>query len=81
LRSGYKGRTPVEWIFNARGDDETYVTVTESGFSGTDDEMVQAALDSMGGFTAMICGTKALLEHKLQLNLVGDKFPDAHVKQ
>jgi uncharacterized protein YndB with AHSA1/START domain len=78
---GYSGKTTVEWNFEARGDNETYVTVTESGFSGTDDEIVQAALDSIGGFTTMICAAKALLEHDLQLNLVGDKFPDAHVTQ
>jgi uncharacterized protein YndB with AHSA1/START domain len=77
----YNGRTPVEWTFESRGENETYVMVTESGFSGTDDEIVQAALESMGGFTTMICGAKALLEHDLQLNLVGDKFPDAWVKQ
>jgi uncharacterized protein YndB with AHSA1/START domain len=74
-------RTTVEWVFESRADDETYIVVTNSGFKGTDDEIVQAALDSMGGFTTVLCGAKALLEHDLQLNLVADKFPDAWVKQ
>lgn len=73
-------RTTVEWVFESRADDETYVTIINSGFSGTDDAIVQAALDSVGGFTSVICAAKALLEHDLQLNLMGDKFPDAHVK-
>jgi uncharacterized protein YndB with AHSA1/START domain len=77
---GYNSKTAVEWTFEVRGENDTYVVVTESGFSGTDDEVVKAALDSVGGFTTMICGAKALLEHNLQLNLIADKFPDAHVK-
>lgn len=72
-------RSTVEWIFTPRGDDQTYVEIINSGFSGTDDEIVGAAIDSMGGFTTVLCGLKALLEHGIQLNLIGDKFPDAHV--
>ena len=60
-------------------DNETFVSITNSGFSGTGDEMAAQAIDSMGGYTMVLCGLKALLEHNVMLNLVSDKAPDAHV--
>jgi hypothetical protein len=32
-------------------------------------------LDATGGFTLLLAGLKAYLEHRIQLNLVADKFP------
>ena len=34
----------------------------------------------MGGFTMVLAGLKALLEHDHALNLVADHHPDAHEK-
>src|SRR5690606_36838275 len=68
---------PVEWVFSPRGDDATFVTITESGFTGTVDEKVALAIDSMGGFTLVLAGCKAFLEHGIELNLVADHNPDA----
>ena len=67
--------TTVEWTFESHGPDSTFVNVTESGFRGTDDEIVAAALGSTGGFTWVLAGLKALLEHDIELNLVADRFP------
>jgi len=67
---------PVEWKFEARGRDATFVTIETSGFRGSDSEIVAQALDSKGGFTSVLAGCKALLEHDVSLNLVGDQFPD-----
>lgn len=67
---------PVEWQFTPKGDDATFVSVTESGFEGTDDEKVAQAIDSMGGFTLTLAGCKAYLEHGIELNLVADHSPD-----
>lgn len=75
------GHSLVEWVFVPRGEDGTYVTITHTGFQGSEDDLVAQALDSTGGFTIVLCGLKALLEHKIVLNLVGDKAPDAHVKR
>jgi uncharacterized protein YndB with AHSA1/START domain len=72
--------TPVEWAFAPRGDDATFVTITASGFAGTDDEKAAQAIDSMGGFSFLLAGCKAFLEHGVILNLVADHNPDAHVK-
>jgi len=72
--------TPVEWTFSPRGDDATFVTITASGFEGTDDEKVAQAVDAMGGFSLTLAGCKAYLEHGIELNLVADHNPD-HVIQ
>lgn len=67
----------VEWTFTPRAADETIVTITNTGFAGED--AVQQALDATEGFTIVLCGLKAYLEHGIVLGLVGDKAPDAHV--
>ena len=72
--------TMVEWVFTPRSDAETHVTITNSGFKGDGDAVVRQALDSMGGFSLVLSGCKALLEHGIALNLIADKAPYAHVK-
>jgi uncharacterized protein YndB with AHSA1/START domain len=72
---GYNGRESVEWTFTALEDEWTFVRVTNYGFHGTDDEIVSQALDSTGGFTSLLAGLKAYLEHDVQLNLVADSHP------
>ncbi len=70
------GTTTIEWLFCPQADNTTFVSITNSGFSGDGDEVVKNALDSMGGFTMLLCGLKALLEHNIILNLVADRFPE-----
>ncbi|HVL00767.1 MAG TPA: SRPBCC family protein [Dongiaceae bacterium] len=77
---GYSGRTTVEWKFIARDDTATYVTITESGWTGNGDELVTYVSESTQGFTWTLAGLKAFLEHGIKLNLVADKNPDAHQK-
>ena len=67
--------TPVEWVFTPRSSDTTFVSITSSGFIGDDDQVVKQALDSMGGFSLLLAGCKAYLEHGIQLNLVADHNP------
>lgn len=71
----YEEPTTIEWAFTARPDDTTFVSVTNSGFGGTGDEMVKKALDSTEGFAFVLAGAKAHLEHNIALNLVPDRFP------
>lgn len=71
--------TPVEWTFTPRGVDRTFVTIEASGFTGTADEQVAQALDAMGGFTLVLAGCKAWLEHGVRLALVADRNPELHV--
>lgn len=70
---------PVEWQFTPRADGTTFVTISNWGFRGSDDEVVAKAIDSMGGFSFVLSGLKALLEHGIELKLVADHHPDAHV--
>jgi hypothetical protein len=51
------------------------VTIINSGFQGDGDTVVNEALDSKGGFTWVLAGLKALLEHKIELNAIVDAFP------
>jgi uncharacterized protein YndB with AHSA1/START domain len=73
------GMTEVEWWF-AEQSGGTIVTITNTGFKGDDDSIVAQAVDSSQGFTMVLCGLKALLEHGIRLNLIADKAPEAHVK-
>lgn len=73
---GYKGPTTVEWNFTPQENDTTFVSITESGFTGDGDELVNQATSSTGGFCWVLAGLKALLEHNIQLNLVADRFPE-----
>jgi uncharacterized protein YndB with AHSA1/START domain len=64
-------------LFTPRSDGTTFVSITASGFTGTDDEKVAQALGSTEGFNLVIAACKALLEHGIELKLVTDKNPDA----
>jgi uncharacterized protein YndB with AHSA1/START domain len=70
--------TTVQWVFTSRSDNTTFVSVTNTGFSGGGDEVVKQTLDSAGGFTLVLAGAKAFLEHNIALNLIADRFPDGH---
>lgn len=72
---GEAGPTTVEWTFAPQKDGTTFVTVTESGFTGDGDVLVRKVADSTQGFTLVLAGLKALLEHGIQLNLVADRYP------
>lgn len=71
--------TTVEWRFAPHADDTTVVSISHFGFHGDGDAVIAGALDSTGGFALVLAGLKALLEHGIELNLVGDRFPDGHV--
>ncbi|HVR41691.1 MAG TPA: SRPBCC family protein [Thermoanaerobaculia bacterium] len=72
---GYKTPTIVEWLFEPQPDGTTFVRISESGFTGTGDELVQQVTASTQGFSLVLAGLKALLEHNVQLNLVRDRYP------
>jgi uncharacterized protein YndB with AHSA1/START domain len=72
---GYSGRTTVEWKFTSLKDG-TFVSVTESGFTGTGDELAKYVANSTQGFSLMLAGLKAFLEHNVKLNLTADRYPE-----
>ena len=60
----------------SRPDQTTFVSITNSGIAGSADEVSQHAIASTEGFTFVLAGAKAYLEHGIELNLVADRFPD-----
>jgi len=73
--AGYSGQTTVEWTFSPQKDGTTFVNITESGFTGDGDELVKHMTASTQGFSLVLAGLKALLEHNVRLNLVADRYP------
>ncbi len=72
---GYSSPTTVEWIFASQKDGTTFVNITETGFTGDGDELVKQVTDSTQGFSLVLAGVEALLEHDIRLNLVADRYP------
>ena len=64
--------TRVTWTFEDAGNDATILTIEETGFTGSADEIVARALDSTGGFNQVLIAAKALVEHGVAMNLVAD---------
>jgi uncharacterized protein YndB with AHSA1/START domain len=73
--SAYGTPTTVEWIFTPRVDGTTFVSITNAGFTGDVDAVTGQVVSSTEGFTLVLAGAKALLEHGVRLNLVADRFP------
>ena len=67
--------TTVEWRFIRESAESTFVYVTESGYTGSNEDMVAKALDSTGGFNLVLAAAKAWLEHHVALRIVEDHFP------
>jgi uncharacterized protein YndB with AHSA1/START domain len=71
--------TTVDIRLDPRPGGATYVQVTETGFSGDGDTVVQQVAASTEGFTFVLCALKAWLEHELVLRVVEDAHPDQRV--
>jgi uncharacterized protein YndB with AHSA1/START domain len=67
--------TTVEFYFKTLSDGSTFVSIKHYGFGKTGDELLETIKDSTGGFTIVLAGLKAYLEHNINLNLILDKFP------
>ncbi|WP_419870750.1 SRPBCC family protein [Chryseobacterium sp. CT-SW4] len=53
----------------------TLVIIKSFGFTQTGEELLRIVNDNTGGFTTVLDGCKAYLEHGIKLNLIEDKFP------
>ncbi len=67
-------KTEVEWTFRQLNG-STFVSIINSGFVGNSELLISQIRDSTEGFTLVLAGLKAYLEHNIQLNLVADRFP------
>jgi uncharacterized protein YndB with AHSA1/START domain len=59
--SAYGVPTTVEWIFIPRPDNTTFVSITNTGFSGDLNKVAEEAIGSTEGFTLVFAGLKALV--------------------
>ena len=78
--NGPDNPSSVEWTFEPRGEDQTFVTVKNWGFGGDAESIMAQALGSTGGFSFLLASLKAFLEHGIELNIVEDHAPDALVE-
>lgn len=67
--------TTVDYEFTALADETTYIVIKNYGFKETGNDLIEVIKDRTGGFTTVLDGLKAYLEHNLKLNLIGDKYP------
>ena len=67
--------TTVDIEFTEIEEGVTYIVIKNYGFSQTGNELIEAIMNNTGGFTTVLDGLKAYLEHGIKLNLIGDKFP------
>ncbi|MGN6532130.1 MAG: SRPBCC family protein [Ginsengibacter sp.] len=67
--------TTVDFEFTVLTDGSTYVVIKNYGFKETGDELIEVIKNNTGGFTTVLDGLKAYLEHGINLNLIADKFP------
>jgi uncharacterized protein YndB with AHSA1/START domain len=65
----------VEWTFKNLGEIGTFVSIVNTGFQGETEKIIPQIRDSTEGFTLVLAGLKAYLEHNIELNLILDRFP------
>jgi uncharacterized protein YndB with AHSA1/START domain len=78
--NGPENPTLVEWTFESKGKEATFVVVKNWGFAGASDKVMAEAIDSTGGFTTLLAALKIFLEHGIEPNFVLDHNPDALVE-
>src|SRR5215510_8830172 len=66
--SSYGTPTTIEWLFSSLPDNTTFVSITNTGFSGDEEKILQQIVSSTEGFTIVLAGLKALFEHGVSLN-------------
>ncbi|WP_343685964.1 SRPBCC family protein [Chryseobacterium gleum] len=66
--------TNVDYEFRTM-EKGTLVIIKSYGFSQTGEDLLKVINDNTGGFTTILDGCKAYLEHRIKLNLIEDKFP------
>ncbi len=65
----------VNWEFKKMDDSQTFVTITNTGFIGTSENLITQIRDATEGFTLVLANLKAFLEYGILLDLVTDRYP------
>jgi uncharacterized protein YndB with AHSA1/START domain len=64
--NNYDTTTTVEWTFKDLGNDGTFVSIEDSGFYGDIEKVISQLRGSTEGFTLVLAGFKAYLEHNME---------------
>lgn len=67
-------KTNVDYEFKEM-QDGTLVIIRSYGYTQEGEDLLRVINDNTGGFTTVLDGCKAWLEHGINLNLIQDKFP------
>lgn len=77
IQWGENKNAVVDWDFKVKDDSQTFVTITNTGFIGTSDDLIAQIREATEGFTLVLANLKAYLEHGILLDLVADRYPKA----
>jgi uncharacterized protein YndB with AHSA1/START domain len=69
--------TTVNLIFTPRGTNATFVSVEERGWDAGAKGLIDIIVGQTEGWTLVLAGLKAFMEHDIHLKLVADHNPDA----
>jgi len=64
IKVAFSDSTTVEWTFESIDSTNTIVTVVNAGYSGSIEDQVEQALNSVEGFTWVLADLKTLLEQE-----------------
>ena len=68
------GKTDVKWHLEQTESGDTALTIEETGFSGSDEEIGALVIDRTTGWNQVIIAAKALIEHGVAINVVADRL-------
>lgn len=69
-------KSKVDFVFQEFKKGQTLVKIKCYDFEHKKKDLFPTMLDYMGGFTTVLDGLKCFLEHKINLNLIKDKYPN-----
>ena len=73
IRISWDDATTVSFAFESYSNGGTRIEVVNAGFSGSAQEVMDAALEATQGFTIVLCDLKATLEQGRSMGFVRDK--------
>jgi uncharacterized protein YndB with AHSA1/START domain len=72
--------TTAELTFTPYKDDNTFVSITESGWTREGDELLKTIVGTTEGWTLVLAALKSYLEHQVILTVIEDRFPKGLAK-
>jgi len=64
----------VHFKFEAISQNKTFVSIYNTGLKGSTSDIIAQIRDATGGFSWVLAGLKAYLEHDIQLHLIADRY-------